>query len=89
MACNSRETYQLHTSCECIAAPASRTISTAQVHVPVGKNVSTVPTVNSAMMRTTPVAREKMTCKSYLMINRIAVVTNFLKSFFESSINAD
>ena len=72
-----------------VGAPASRTNSTAQMRVPVGKNVSTVPTVNSAMMRTTPVAREKMTCKSYLMINRIAVVTNFLKGFFKSSINAD
>ena len=62
-----------------VGAPASRTNSTAQMHVPVGKNVLTVTTVNSAMMRTTPVAKEKMTCKSYLMINRIAFVTYFLK----------
>ena len=31
-------------------APASRTNSTAQMHVPVWKNVSTVTTINSAMM---------------------------------------
>ena len=45
-----------------VGAPTSRTNSTAQMHVPVGKNVSTVTTVNSAMMRTTPVARKKITC---------------------------
>ena len=72
-----------------VGAPASTTNSTAQMHVPVRKNVLTMTTVNSAMMMTTPVAKDKMTCKSYLMINRIAVVTNFLKSFFKSSINAD
>ena len=67
-----------------VGALASRTNSTAQRHVPVGKNVSTVTTVNSAMMRTTPpVVRKKMTCKSYLMIYRIAVVTNFSKSFLK------
>ena len=65
-----------------VGALASRTNSTAQMHVLVGKNVSTVTTVNSAMMRMTPpVVRKKMTCKSYLMIYRIAVVTNFSKSF--------
>jgi len=72
-----------------VGAPASRTNSTAQMHVPVRKNVLTVTTVNSAMMMMTPVAREKMTCKSYLMMNHIAVVTNSLKSFFKSSINVD
>ena len=70
-------------------ALASRTNSTAQMHVLVGKNVSTVTTANSAMMRMTPpVVRKKMTCNSYLMIHRIAVVTNFSKSFLKSSINA-
>ena len=73
-----------------VSALASRTNSTPQMHVLVGKNVSTVTTVNSAMMRMTPqVVRKKMTCKSYLMIYRIAVVTNFSKSFLKSSINAD
>ena len=73
-----------------VSALASRTNSTEQMHIPVGKNVSTVTTVNSAMMRTTPlVERKKMTCKSYLMIYRIAVVTNFSKSFLKSNINAD
>lgn len=73
-----------------VGALASRTNSTAQRHVPVGKNVSTVTTVNSAVMRTTPpVVRKKMTCKSYLMIYRIAVVTNFSKSFLKSNVNAD
>ena len=60
-----------------VGALASRTNSTAQMHVP-------VTTINSAMMRTTPpVVRKKMTCKSYLMIYRIAVVTNFSKSFLK------
>ena len=73
-----------------VSALASRTNSTEQMHIPVGKNVSTVTTVNSAMMRTTPlVVRKKMNCKSYLMIYRIAVVTNFSKSFLKSNINAD
>ena len=73
-----------------VSALASRTNSTEQMHIPVGKNVSTVTTVNSAMMRTTPiVVRKKMTCKSYLMMYRIAVVTNFSKSFLKSNINAD
>ena len=73
-----------------VGALASRTNSTAQMHVLVGKNVSTVTTVNSAMMRMTPpVLKKKMTCKSYIMIYRIAVVTNFSKSFLKSSINAD
>ena len=73
-----------------VSALASRTNSTPQMHVLVGKNVSTVTTVNSAMMRMTPqVVRKKMTCRSYLMIYRIAVVTNFSKSFLKSSINAD
>ena len=66
-----------------VGALASRTNSTAQMHVP-------VTTINSAMMRTTPpVVRKKMTCKSYLMIYRIAVVTNFSKSFLKSNVNAD
>ena len=67
-----------------IGALASRTNSIAQMYVLVEKNVSTVTTVNSAMMRTTPpVVRKKMTCKSYLKLYRIMVVTNFSKSFFE------
>lgn len=61
-----------------VGALASRTNSTAQMHVLVGKNVSTMTTVNLAMMRTTPpVVRKKMTCKSYFMIYGIADVTNF------------
>jgi len=75
--------------CGCRGKCETHRCSTAQIHVPVGKIVSTVITVNSAMMRMTPVAREKMTCKSYLMMNHIAVVTNSLKSFFKSSINVD
>ena len=60
-----------------VGALASRTNSTAQMHVP-------VTTINSAMMRTTPpVVRKKMTCKRYLMIYRLAVVTNFSKSFLK------
>ena len=67
-----------------VGALVSRMNSTAQMYVLVGKNVSTVITVNSAMMRTTPpVVRKKMTCKSYLKLYRITVVTNFSKSFFE------
>ena len=73
-----------------VGALASRTNSTAQMHVLVGENVSTVTTVNSTMMGTTPpVVTKKMTCKSYLMIYGIADVTNFLKSLLKSSINAD
>ena len=61
-----------------VGALVPKTNSTTQMHVLVGKNVSTVTTVNSAMMRTTPpVVKKKMTCKSYLMIYRIADVTNF------------
>ena len=37
-----------------VGALASRTNSIAQMYVLVEKNVSTVTTVNSAMMRTTP-----------------------------------
>ena len=67
-----------------VGALASRTNSIAQMYVLVEKNVSTVTTVNSAMMRTTPpVVRKKMTYKSYLKLYRIMVVTNFSKSFFE------
>ena len=67
-----------------VGALASRTNSIAQMYVLVEKNVSTVTTVNSAMMRTTPpVVRKKMTCKSYLKLYCIMVVTNFSKSFFE------
>ena len=73
-----------------VGALASTTNSTEQMHVPVGKNASNVTTVNSAMMRTTPpVVRKNMTCKSYLVIYRIVVVTNFSKSFLKSNINAD
>ena len=73
-----------------VGALTSRMNSTAQMHVLVGKNVSTVTTVNSAMMRMTlPVVRKKMICKSYLMIHCIVVVTNFSQSFWKSNINAD
>ena len=67
-----------------VGALASRMNSIAQMYVLVEKNVSTVTTLNSAMMRTTPpVVRKKMTCKRYLKLYRIMVVTNFSKSFFE------
>ena len=67
-----------------VGALASRMNSIAQMYVLVEKNVSTVTTLNSAMIRTTPpVVRKKMTCKRYLKLYRIMVVTNFLKSFFE------
>ena len=67
-----------------VGALASRTNSIAQMYVLVEKNVSTVTTLNSAMMRTTPpVVRKKMTCKRYPKLYRIMVVTNFSKSFFE------
>ena len=67
-----------------VGALASRTNSIAQMYVLVEKNVSTVTTLNSAMMRTTPpVVRKKMICKRYLKLYRIMVVTNFSKSFFE------
>ena len=66
-----------------VGALASRTNSIAQMYVLVEKNVSTVTTLNSAMMRTTPPVVRKMTCKRYLKLYRIMVVTNFSKSFFE------
>ena len=67
-----------------VGALASRTNSIAQMYVLVEKNVSTVTTLNSVMMRTTPpVVRKKMTCKRYLKLHRIMVMTNFSKSFFE------